>query len=516
MHYFTLYVSRKLSGEFLPKSLCRLIVILLVALNCCVARAEIPVKIWWSSELLPEDERWFTNPPEETEIQFRLQRQPDLKFEPLGSRKGTTFRIDPGKRFQTISGIGTSLEETTVYAILKNKSDAQIRELLKALIDPARGIGLNLFRITIGTSDFSDARAVSQHPQGFYSYQDREDAPFSIQNDQDLGIVKVLQMAREVAQNLVPPQEIRFFASCWSPPGWMKTSGTLIGGSLKPGYENHLARYFRQFIEAYAAHGIPIYAMTLQNEPNYLPEKYPGMKLTWQQEHDLARAICENFRQPPALPVKVWINDHNFEYWVNADSVLMKLKSAGKGTCVDAVAFHNYSDAPVENMSRLKQRHPDTDVLISEHSEFGVRGMAAIQDYFRQGATAYTYWVTMSTQTTDEHNQGPWNHLGELSPTMLIKRDGDNPDWYRTPEYFLIGQFSKFIRRGARRITCETGNRETLTAVAFQNPDRSIVVVLVNQTEFEQNFRLLFRGQQVCASLPAKSVATCLWQTLEK
>lgn len=491
------------------------LLILVLALTVHNSPAETSVKFWCSSELLPEDSRWFTNPPDESKIRFRLQRQPELKFEPLKSQTIPTFHINPGKMYQTILGFGTSLEETTVYAILKNKSDAQIRELLTALIDPLTGIGLNLFRITIGTSDFSDARSVSQHPQGFYSYQDQKNAPFSIQNDLDLGIIKVLQLAQEVALNLEPPQEIRFFASCWSPPGWMKTSGSLIGGSLKPGFENRLAHYFRQFIEAYAAQGIPIYAMTLQNEPNYLPEDYPGMKLSWQQEYLLARATCETFRTPPALATKIWINDHNFEFWVNADSVLTKLKQAGEGTCVDAVAFHNYSDAPASHMSQLKQRHPNTDVLISEHAEFGVQGMAAIQGYFHHGATAYTYWVTMSTQTTDEHNQGPWNRLDELSPTMLIKRDGDNPDWYRTPEYYLIGQFSKFIRRGARRIECNAGSRNKITAVAFQNPDRTIVVVLVNQTGIEQQFRLIFRAQQVRGTLPAKSMGTCRWHAAE-
>lgn len=485
--------------------------LLVILFSVTVLQAQHP-SMWVSSELYPENPIWFTNPPDTSEIRYKLTPMDLTSTESTSSQGIPTFTLDPQTTYQSILGIGTSLEATSVYAILKHKTDDQAKEILRALIDPAHGIGMNLFRITMGTSDFSDGRAVSDHPKGFYSYQDHPDEPFSIQNDIDLGIIKVLNLAQQVARECQPPQEITFFASCWSPPPWMKTSGALIGGTLKPGYEDELAVYFRMFVEAYQQQGVPIYAMTIQNEPNFVPDSYPGMKLSWKQERDLVIAIYEEFQKEPKLDTKLWIIDHNFEYCKKADKILNSLEKLGKTHYVDAAAFHDYSDAPASNMQTLQQRHPSLGLQFSEMSKFGVAGMYDIQHYFWNGSQSYVYWVTMSTQEPGEHNQGPYSTLESLSPTMLMKTDGDNPNWYKNADYFLLGQFSRFIRPGAVRISCERGSPKTVTAVAFENPDGSIVVVLVNQTENGQPFFLSHQNQIYKATVPHKSVATVVFE----
>lgn len=484
---------------------------LIFAVHAC----EFPtIQSWWTSELLPGSERWFTNPPLETEIQYRLTPQPDLSWQAVQPAELLTFYINSESKYQTVLGFGTSLEATTVYAIRKNKTLEQQREILKALIDPETGMGLNLFRITIGTSDFSDGRKLSPHPKGFYSYQDDLNTPFSIANDIQLGIPAILNLAQEVAANLKPPRTIQFLASCWSPPGWMKTSQELIGGTLKPDYEKKLAQYFRQFIESYQRLGIPILAMTLQNEPNFLPDDYPGMFLSREQELNLTIAAYEEFNSessPLPISTQLWINDHNFEYWKKADFILQSLEKMGKKHYVGAVAFHNYSHSPVSNMTRLHQKHPEIPVAFTEKSEFGVIGMYHIQQYLQNWSTCYFSWVTMSTQQLDEHNQGPYNKPGELSPTLLIQKNGHLPEWYKIPEYYLISQFSRFIQPGACRIACTPGAPDKVTAVAFINPDQTIVLVLVNQTAKEQEFRAIFQEKQFKTTLSAKTVATYCW-----
>lgn len=463
-----------------------------------------------SSELHPENPVWFTQPPDASEIRYKLTRFDPLTWsESRPQTTGARFVVDPHKTHQTMLGIGTSLEETSVYAMMKNKTQAQTRAILRALIDPEQGIGMTLFRVCIGTSDFSDARAVSSHPKGFYTYQPRPGDPFSIQNDIDLGIVSVLRTALNVAEE--HGQEIRFFASAWSPPAWMKTSESLIGGTLKKGMEGELANYFRKFIEAYAAEGIPIHAMTMQNEANFTPDAYPGMKLNWQQERDLVVATYEAFQREPKIDTKLWIIDHNFEFWKKADRILQSLDSLGKKHFVEAAAFHDYSDAPPTNMLKLKARHPEIGLQFSEMSKFGVSGMADIQSYLFNGAQSYVYWVTMSTQTPEEHNQGPWNTIKNLSPTMLMQLDGDTPEWVRNSDYYLLGQFSRYIRPGAQRIECPFGDPSRLTAVAFLNPDGGIAVIMVNQTKKSQPFAITV-GQHACAgTVPGKSVATVTW-----
>ncbi len=474
-----------------------------------------PVRVWWSSELLPESPRWFTDPPGEEEIRHRLDRKGDLSFQDAREESILTLHLDPEKRFQEVLGIGTSLEGTTIYAIRKNRSRKEIKDILRTLIDPEGGIGFSLFRIPIGTADFSDGRRVSNHPKGFYTHQDGEDDEFSIEKDIRLGIVETLRLVREVAGELGLSEQVKFFASSWSPPAWMKTSGRLIGGTLKAGYEKRLARYFRNFIEAYEEQGIPIHAINLQNEPHFVPSNYPGMRLTREQELSLVVACYEEFHKSSEgrreLNTRIWINDHNFEYWVDSNAILSSLQQMGKKHYVNAVAFHNYSDSPAENMSELRKKHPDTDIVFTEHSEWGTAGMHNIQQYFWNWSRSYMYWVAATTRRLDEHNQSPFNRLGELSPTLLIEKDPGRAGFYRTPEFYLLGQFAKFVRPGALRIGCDRGSPEAVTAVAFLNRDHRVAVVAVNQTEKEQPFQLSFRGKAVRTSLPYKTAGTYTW-----
>jgi glucosylceramidase len=487
----------------------------------CAARNEPPltqdsVKVWWSSQLLPGSMLWFTNPPKPSDIKFKLGRQQDIAWEAKGNDKVLSFQINTAISYQSLLGIGTSLEATSIYALLKNKNELQVRTLIRLLIDPVNGMGFNLFRITIGTSDFSDGRACSTHPKGFYTYQDQQEKPFSIQPDIDLGIIKVLQMFLQEAASLKPAQEIKFFASSWSPPAWMKTSGSLIGGSLKTGYEKVLALYFRRFIEAYGEKGIPIYAITLQNEPNFTPDSYPGMRLSPEQERNIALAVYEEFNNSgngkPVIDTRIWINDHNMNYWTNANKELNDLESAGKTQVIDGVAFHHYNPlASPRNMSKLHDLHPYTDIHLTEHSEWGVAGMYNIQEYFMNWSRSYVYWVPMTTIKLDEHNQGPYNTTSELSPPLFIERGTDSSDMCITPEFYLLSQFSRFIRPGAVRIDCNRGSEKSITSIVFRNKDNTMLQVLVNQTGEAQPFRTVFGDHCFKGILPVGSVGSYIW-----
>jgi glucosylceramidase len=477
------------------------------------------VQVWWSSELLPGSAVWFTDPPEPESIIYKLSRQQDLGWEVCKKDNSLIFRIDSAQTYQSVLGIGTSLEATSIYALLKNKTEQQVRELIRLIVDPEKGMGFNLFRITIGTSDFSDGRSYSSHPRGFYTYQDQEGKPFSIQPDIDLGIVRVLQLFIEEASKLKLAPELKFFASEWSPPAWMKTSGNLIGGSLKPGYEKQLAAYFRQFIEAYEGVGIPVYALTIQNEPNFTPDSYPGMRLRMEQERDIAIAVYEEFNSNTPgkrkIDTRIWINDHNMNYWTNADRILNDLQAAGKKNYIDGVAFHHYNPlASPGKMSLLHQKHPDTDIHLTEHSEWGVSGMHTIQEYFLNWSRSYVYWVPMTTIRLDEHNQGPYNDINSFSPTLIIEKGVDKPGWYVTPEFYLLSQFSKFIRPGAVRIACNPGSEKKLTSVVFKNTDNQMVQVLVNQTDKIQPFKTVIGQKCFEGALAPKTVGTYRWNNI--
>ncbi|MDG2266133.1 MAG: hypothetical protein P8L91_04030, partial [Candidatus Marinimicrobia bacterium] len=151
------------------------------------------IQVYLSSELLPGSSIWYSNPPDQSKIKYKLDKQESLRWNKIKNNNDLTITINSKITYQSVLGIGTSLEATTLYAISKGKSEEQIRDILALLIDPKNGLGFNMFRITIGTSDFSDGRNVSSHPKGFYTYQD-DIENFSIDLDKKTGIIKILRL----------------------------------------------------------------------------------------------------------------------------------------------------------------------------------------------------------------------------------------------------------------------------------------------------------------------------------
>ena len=407
--------------------------------------------------------------------------------------------------------MGTSLEETSIYALSANHDDAQTEAALQDLIDPASGIGMNLFRLCIGTSDFSDSRSVTNdptnNPHGWYTYQDGgPTSPFSIQHDIDLNVIHVVKLAQDVAARTNHP--IKFFASAWSPPAWMKDSKVLNGGNLLQSMIPAYAAYLRQFVQAYEAQGIPIYAITTNNEHYNNTPQYPSCYFSPQQETALVDAIATEFAKYN-ITTKVWILDHNYAYYNQVKQTLAGLKSLGE---VDSVGYHHYAGDP-SNMSVSHDAYPSVGTQFTEGSVWGTAGMNEIVQDFRNWSSSYVSWVTMTTQTPT-HIQGPYNAPPALSPLLLIRNNNTltgtdpNPDYYRIPEYYLYGQFMKFIQPGAVRIGSDGGSTSTTTNVAFKNPDGTIVIVAVNQNNWDQNVRFVVDGSQFVTAIPAATVAT--------
>jgi glucosylceramidase len=331
-----------------------------------------------------------------------------------------------------------------------------------------------------------------------------------------LGIIRVIKLAQEVARagNL----ELKFFGSAWSPPAWMKSGGKIVAGKnednqLKNEMIGDYAAYLRKAVQAYEHLGIPIWAVTTGNEHHYSPPNYPGCFIPQEAEAALVVALHEEFTRHK-LSTKIWIHDHN---WDNAEAVAGQVltllgdpKHGPDGTArrfVDAVALHHYGGGPSQ-MAQFHAKFPHVALEFTEGSVWGVAGMDEIVQIFRTGHRSYVSWVPMRTQNPTEHNQGPYNTTKTLGPTLMVQSNGDGRRWYKTPEFHLIGQFSKFVRPGAVRIESSKGSNTTLTNVAFKNRDGSIAVVVVNQTVAAREVRLACEGKQICSAIPAKSIAT--------
>jgi glucosylceramidase len=421
-----------------------------------------------------------------------------LKWEPEAQDAPTdsvsVFKIDPDTQYQTMLGMGSSLEESTVFN-LSRMSVAKRSEVLKNFLDPTSGIGMNLMRITLGSSDFS--------VKPWYSYDDRpsgESDPnldhFSIQKDIDHHIVSVVQEALAINPKL------KIYASPWSPPPWMKDTGMMAGGRLLPAYYAVAAKYYRKAIQAYEAQGIPIYAFTLQNEPG-ISTTYPSCMYSADEEKAFLKIVKAEFMNA-GLKTKIWILDHNFDMALDYAGAILQDPEAYADA--DAVAFHGYNGTP-DQMGALHALFPKKEIVFSEMSLFGSAGMGTLVQILRNGSSSYNAWVTM-LDSNKQPNSGPF----AATPPFSIQNASHPNDYWLNADYYLLGQFTKFIRPGAKRIYSDAGSATTVTTVAFLNPDQTIVTVAVNQTSTAQKIRLLWQGQEISDEIPAGTVATYRWQ----
>ncbi|WP_433894342.1 RICIN domain-containing protein [Streptomyces sp. CA-111067] len=458
------------------------------------------VQVYFSSESRaagfgPSNANWFSDPATGlAATPYQLSKQADLS---TTAASGTpTITADTGTRYQSVLGVGSSLEESTIYN-LSRMSPAVRTAALHKLVDPVNGAGFNIARIPLGTSDFTSRQ--------FYTYDDGAADPglsrFSIQKDIDYKIISVLKEAKAINPNLL------LFGSVWSPPAWMKTNNSLLGGSLPDSNIGVLATYLRKAVTAYAGQGLPLYAVTMQNEPLFNPSDYPGMTLSADQERRVAVDLRGELNANGAADTKIWAFDHNFSDGASYTAGVIGSPGAPSDAynAVDGIAFHDYGGDP-SAMSQVKASYPAKTVGMTERAVWGTAGADRIVQYFRNQSIMYEDWVTMLDQ-----NRGPEQWSGSPDPSMLIQSAGSPDTYWALPDYNIIAQFSKFVARGATRVQTNNGGSGSVTNVAFMNPDGTLVTVVVNQTGSDQPFTLRAGSQQISSTLPAKTVGTYLW-----
>ncbi len=416
----------------------------------------------------------------------------------------TAITIDPKRTFQPILGLGASFEHTTCSNLARMPAAERDRAIAELVA--SNGAGMNLMRVCIGTSDFCG--------EDWYSYDDLPPAEtdpdllhFSIGRDRDY-ILPVLRRARELNPYLL------YFASPWSPPGWMKTSGNMIGGELLPKYYGVYAQYFVRFIQAYADEGIPIYAVTVQNEPGVDRSKdkpsgqYPSCHWTGEQERDFIRDHLGPALRKAGLKTRIWCYDHNYNAAPAGDSAGLGhartiLRDRNAAAFVDGTAFHHYEGQP-SGMSIFHDEFPDKPIHFSEGSVFSIYGGHDLIERLRNWAESYNAWVSILDEA-GKPNRGPFP-----ATIAILRFNSKTGKCEKLLEFYNYAHFSKFIQRGARRIESTTGSVE-LNNIAFLNPDGSIVVILVNTTGSARPVTLRSGGQAVRLEMAAQSIRTLQW-----
>ncbi|HXO86701.1 MAG TPA: glycoside hydrolase family 30 beta sandwich domain-containing protein [Gemmatimonadales bacterium] len=442
----------------------------------------------------PVAEVWITTGDQ----QKLLSHEPNLAFT-AGSAELPVIEVADTGGFQTMVGFGAAI--TDAAAMLINGLPAERRErLLRDLFDPDSGIGLSFTRLTIGASDFSPHHyTFDDMPPG---QRDPTLARFSIEPDR-ANRLPVVQRALAINPGL------KVMASPWSAPAWMKTSDKLITGSLRPDAYEAFAEYLARYVDAYAAEGVPIFALTIQNEPHFEPGDYPGMRV-----EPPARARFIGGYLGPRLArggstTLIFDWDHN---WDEPQSPLAVLRDSVARRYVAGVAWHCYGgDVPAQ--ATVHDSFPSVDAYFTECSggewapKFADNLVWNVQKLIVGTTRNWARGVLLWNLALDE-SHGP--HLGGCGNCRgVVTIDSKSGEVTRNVEYYALAHASRFVKPGAQRI--ESSAVDGLASVAFRNPDRSTVLIVVNTTGKDQRFKVRSHGRTLEYALPPGAVATLRW-----
>jgi glucosylceramidase len=403
-----------------------------------------------------------------------------------------TVQIDRHDAAQSLLGLGASFDHASCENLARLDPAARA-EVIERLFHPQRGIGMSLMRVCIGSSDFTGEPYATycDLPAG---ETDPDLARFSIDMDRP-HVLPVIRAALACNPRLL------LFGSPWSPPAWMKSSGRLGGGRLERRWYRAYARYLLEFVRAYEAEGLPIHALTVQNEPQMAHPGYPTTLWTAAEQRDFIRDHLGPLFEREGCHTLIWCWDHN---WNDLEFPRTVLADPEAARFLDGIAFHLY-EGHVEAQSRLHREFPGKHVYFTEGSVFGIEGAATLVDILRNWSRSYNAWVFM----LDQHrrpNSGP-HHASATCLELL-----DDGTVRSNLDYFLYGQFMRYLRPGAVRIRSIGPPIDGLRHVAFRSEDGELVLVAVNARAAPLALAVDCGGRGFTATLPAQAVATYRWR----
>jgi glucosylceramidase len=432
-----------------------------------------------------------------------LSQETDVRFD-SGPVPATLLRIvvDEGTTYQEIVGFGAAITDASAWLIQNRLTPSQREALLQELFGRNPGIGLSFTRLTMGASDFSlHQYSYDDMPAG---QTDSSLAHFSIDSNRAY-VLPVVQRA------LAINPQLKIMASPWSAPGWMKTTGSLIQGTLLPEAYGPFAEYFRRYIEAYGAVGVPIYAITVQNEPHYEPSDYPGMRLEPPARARLIGQYLGPLFARAGIQTIILDWDHN---WDEYQSPLQVLADSAAPRYVAGVAWHCYA-GDVSAQSLVHDAHPDKDAYVTECSggEWAPAFAEDLKWFVRTliiGATrgwakGVLLWNLVLDDTHGPHTGG----CGDCRGVVTVATASGAVT--RNVEYYALAHASRFVRPGARRIASSAAVAG-LETVAFRNADDgSKALLIVNTAAADLSFAVRWAGQSFRYTLAAGAVVTFVW-----
>jgi glucosylceramidase len=451
-----------------------------------------------------------------------LASQPGVTFATTVTVGSTTIQVTPANVLQPWDGVGGALTDSAATVIAALPA-AQQQTVLASLFSPTNGIGLNMVRLPMGSSDFSAS--------GNYSYDDVASgttdttlAHFSIAHDQT-NIIPLLQSVATINPNM------KLIASPWSPPAWMKTNGSMNGvanastttSQINPAYFSSLASYFVDFIKGYQAQGLSIYAISAQNEPLNSNGTYPTAILT---PTDESTFIATNLG--PALTtaglssVKIFGMEDNWADTSYADTVLQSSAS----TYLAGTSFHWYTGA-VGAMSTVEALNQNKGVWFTEATDtvscattcptltgpilsasgFALQMQSLIIGVPQNHGRSVVAWNVALNQNEGPQNNGCKDCVG----IVTIDSSTTPASVYFNTLYYALGHIGKFVTPGAFVIGTTTTASSAVQDTAFLNPDGSIVLVAFNASSSAAAVTVQWNSQSFNYTIPANAAVTFKW-----
>ena len=434
---------------------------------------------------------------------FKANKQMEVTAAPLfvdskiSGNKACIF-VDPKHKFEEMIGFGGAITDAVAETFAKMPKIKQ-DEIIKAYFDPTSGIGYRVIRTNMNSCDFSSDS---------YSYVTENDTQlksFNIEHDRKYKLPLIKRVSETIGKNFM------FYVSPWSPPAWMKTNNNmLLGGELKKEYYQPWANYFVKYIQSYQNAGIPVWGLTIQNEPQAV-QKWESCIFNPDMAHDFIKNYLGPTLKMNGLADKkiiAWDHNRDFAYHYVADM----LNDPETSKFIWGVGFHWYDRGKYENIDQLRNSFPDKKLAFTEgcaewfnpdkiHGvEIGEYYATNIINDLNRGVVLWTDWNIL----LDEKG-GP-NHVGNVcfAPIHGVITNGE---LIYTTGYTYIGHFSKYIRPGARRITASS-NRMQLETTSFINPDGKIIVVVLNRTNEILPYSIFISGKESKSVSNPHTIAT--------
>jgi len=442
-----------------------------------------------------------------TNADQQFSQQPYQQFKNGGVPQGSVLSMDESQQYQTMQGFGAALTESSAY-LLYNMEDGQFWNTLNQLFNPTTGLGISYLRLTISACDFSLSD---------YTYDDLQDGQtdpnldhFSIERDQQY-MIPVLQAIKQVNPS------VKIMMTPWSPPAWMKTTGSVKGSAN--GQDSHmikeyypsLAKLFVKAIQAYENEGIHIDTFTIQNEPLFGPGGYPGLVMDQYEQSDflnnhLAQAILD-----AGIQTKLYVYDHNWDRIDYPDYVLQNMNDQAK-QIVGGAALHCYG-GDVSAQSDLHKKYPNLDIYMTECSggewmgDFTNSLVSDMQNIFIGNANNWGQ-VTMKWNLILDQNDGPKNG-GCSNCWGLLTVNTDNEQVTPTVDYYAVGTFSKYVPRGSVRVQVDSNDGNLMATGFIKGSSRTVIVL--NQDWSDHEFSLSWQQKYIQVTIPAKTVGVYTW-----